>query len=281
MSFPILISSQNYVAGNQFAIDLPASVDLSQYEAAVDTMFIYYSWYNISAAVGNNTFSLTIPSKGTFLITLPDGAYNISTLNNYLQFWFISNGYFITNNTTGVNTYYAAFQLSPQSYKVQFITTALPTSTPAGFTAGFGFSTWGGTANQSMQLTLTATQGLRSIIGFVAGSFPPAPTIAGTTYTAESTVVPNVNPQSSIQCRLNCLYNTFSSNTSLLHVFSNNATSIGALIDASPPSPSYVPCQGIWNQLTFSLFDQSGNPLQFLDTNITVKLVFRAKRANI
>lgn len=279
MSFPILISADNHAGGNRYQVDLPTSVNLQNFDVAVDSMFMYYSWYNISAANRNNSFSLTIPSKGTFNIVLPDGAYNISTLNSYLQFWFIANGFFITNNATGVNTYYAAFQISPQSYKVQFITTALPTSTPAGFTAGSGFATWPGTANQSIQLTLTSAQLLSVIIGFAPGTFPAVPTIAGSVSTIESTLVPNVNPNFAIQVRLSCVYNTFSSNSTLLHVFSNNASSIGALVDASPMTPSFVPCQGYHSQLALTIHDQSGNPLEFLDKNVAIKLLFK-KRAD-
>jgi len=281
MSFPLLVSSANYVDGNRFQIELPNTIDLNDYECAIGNCFVYYSWYNISAALNNNTFTLTIPldTPTTATITLPDGAYNITTLNNYLQYWFITNNYYISNNSTGVYTYYAAFQLSPQSYQIQFITTTLPTSTPSGYTAASGFSGhWPASSNQSMQLNVLSTNTFGSIIGFSTASYPPAATISGTTYTASSNLTPNVNPIYAVQIRLSCLYNQFSSNTTLLHVFTNNDKQIGELIDASPTFYSYTPCIGSHKILTLSFYDENGNVLGLLDPNIMIKLLFRRKK---
>ena len=47
----------------------------------------------------------------------------------------------------------------------------------------------------------------------------------------------------------------------------NNGVNIGALIDASPNFYQPVPCAGSFNEITLSLFDQSGNPLALIDPN--------------
>lgn len=280
MAEPIVFNSTNFISQNVFRVRLPSTVNLSDYVANVDNCILYYSWYNITAALNNNVFQLTIPTAtpATYTITLPDGAYNISTLNDYLQYWFVQNGFYITNNTTGVNTYYAAFVVSPQSYQVQFITTALPTSTPSGYTAGSGLSDkWPASSNQSMQLIVPSTNSFKSIIGFAAGTYPASPTITGTTYTASSTVVPNVNPIYGVQLRLNCLYNSLSSNSQLLYTFTNNGVGIGALIDASPNFYQPVPCSGSFSEIVLSLFDQNGNPLALIDPNVMIKISFRKR----
>lgn len=281
MSFPILISSSNYQSNNLFKISFPNIVDLNDFECSVGEMFLYYSWYNISAALNNNQYQLVIPTNTpqTFTITIPDGAYNISTLNNYLQYWFIANNFYITNNTTNVNTYYAAFAISPSSYQVQLLTTALPTSTPSGYTAASGFSgNWPSSSNQSMQFIISSTNTFNIIIGFNAGTYPPVATISGTTYTASSQLVPNVNPISTVQCRLSCLYNEFSSNSQLLHTFTNQGVSIGNIVNASPNFYQAVPCSGSHKDLYFSLFDSNGNPLGLLDSNVCIKLNFQKKK---
>ena len=290
MSFPVYINSSNWVSGGNFKVSLPNSVDLSPFDVSVDQMFVYYSWYNISAALGNNQFQIKIPTKSstiTSTITLPDGAYNISTLNNYLQYWFLTNGYYAQNNSTGVYTYYGAFALSPQSYAVQWITTALPTSPATGYTYGSGWTTTINgdnlptSSNQSIQLVVFSTNTFNQIIGFAAGTYPSSATISGTTYTAQSTLVPNVNPIYSVQCRLSCCYGRLSANSQLLHTFTNGSNSIGQLIDASPRFWQPVSCVGTHSELTFSMFDQNGNPLQLIDPNITVKLSFRRRDTNI
>lgn len=274
MSFPVLISSANYQSGNLFKLSFPNIVDLNDFECSVGEMFLYYSWYNISAAANNNSFQITIPlaTPVTVTLVLPDGAYNISTLNNYFQYWSILNGYTLQNPTTLQYYYFGSFQISPQSYQVQFIATALPSSvsgTDATVTpqlgsyvglssystviVGSGFhNLWPTTANQAIQLIISSTNNFGSIIGFAAGTFPSSSTISGTTSTVSSTLVPNVNPVSTVQCRLSCLYNQFSSNSQLLHVFTNQGVSIGNIINASPNFYQAVPCTGSHKDLYFS-----------------------------
>jgi len=303
MSSPVLISSANYVNNNLFKITLPHTTDLTDYDCSIDEMFLYYSWYNISAAANNNTFQITIPLSTpiTATLVLPDGAYNISTINNYFQYWSILNGYYLQNQTTLQYYYFGTFQVSPQSYAVQFITTAFPSSsdssdanatpklgnyvglgnTNTGVNVGSGFTgKWPTAAYQTEQLIVSSTNGFGKIIGFAAGTFPSSSTIpsSGTTSTVQSTFTPNVNPVSTVQCRLSCLYNQFSSNSQLLHVFTNKGTSIGNIIDATPNFYTSVPCSGAHKEIYFSLFDSLGNPLGLLDSNICVKLSFKKVR---
>ena len=279
MSFPVLVDGTANVSSNSFKFNLSTTVDLNEFEVAVGQAFLYYSWYNINAApLNNNKFTLTIPTSGSSTvnaIVIPDGAYQIDDLNNYLQYWFIQNGYYLTNNTTGLNTYYASFSISPTSYAVQFNTTPLPTSLPAGYTSGG--MTFPASANQHMQITIASTNNFKDIIGFSPGIYPAVPTNTGSK-TKASDYAPNVNPVSSIQVRLSCVYNPMSSNSQLLHVFTNKGVKIGAIIDASPSYEQYVPCIGSHREITLSFYDQSGYILNILDKNILFKLVFRKKQ---
>lgn len=276
MSFPIVINNTNFVNANTYKIQLSSTIDLNDYAVAVGQAYVYYSWYNINAyPLNNNKFTLTIPKFGgsdTLNITIPDGAYNISDLNNFLQYTLIQGGYYITNNTTGVNTYYASFAISPTSYAVQFNTTPLPTSLPVGYTSGG--MTFPASANQHYQLTIASTNNFKDIIGFNAGTYPASPTNAGN-QTKSSDYTPNVNPISAVQMRLSCIYNPFSSNSQLLHVFNNRGVSIGNLIDASPNYEQFVPCVGAHRELTLSFYDQNGYVLNILDKNLTIKLIFK------
>lgn len=277
MSFPIVISSVNRDTANTFKVALSTTIDLSSYEVAVGQAFVYYSWFNISAKQNNNAFTLIIPRNGgsdTISVTIPDGAYQISDLNNYLQYRLIQGGYYLTNSATGVNTYYASFQVNPTNYKIQFNTTPLPTSLPAGFTSGG--MTFPASANQHYQMTVSSTNTFGDIIGFNSGTFPSVATNVGVV-SSESQKVPNVSPVSAVQMRLSCVYNPFSSNSQLLHVFTNQGSRIGEIIDASPNYEQFVSCTGGHRELTLSFYDQLGNPLDILDSNLTVKLVFRRR----
>ena len=276
MSFPIIINSTNRINQNTYTVNLASTIDLNNFSVAVGQAYIYYSWYNINASpLNNNVFQLTVPTSTTPLnltITIQNGSYNISDLNNFLQFYLISQGLYITNNTTGVNTYYASFSISPTSYAVQFTTTPLPTSLPSGFTSGG--MTFPASANQHYQIGILSTNNFKDIIGFNAGTYPTLPTNVGV-QTKSSDYTPNVSPISAVQMRLSCVYNSFSSNSQLIHVFTNGDASIGQLINASPIELQYVPCNGSHREVTLQFFDQNGNALNILDPNIIVKLVFK------
>jgi len=277
MSFPIIVNSSNYVSNNTYRVELANVIDLSEFEVSVGQAYLYYSWYNISAALNNNKYQITFPTLSgatTTTITIPDGLYNIYDLNNQLQFWFLSMKYYIVNDVTGYYTYYGAFQLSPTGYSIQWITTPLPTSLPSNFTSGG--MTFPVSANQHPQLTILSTNDFKDIIGYSVGIYPSVPTNLGV-QTTESTTPPNVSPISAIQMRLSCCYNPFSSNSTLIHVFSSQGVGIGESVNASPIQLQFVPCIGSHKTITLQFYDQIGRVLDLLDRNIVIKLIFRKK----
>lgn len=272
----ITFTANDYVSGNVFRRKLPSTTDFTDQYVNVDTCAVYYSWYNISAALNNNTFQITMPLNTpiTTTITLEDGAYNVSTLNNAIYNWFYSNGYYISNNTTGAITTYGTLQVSPSSYKIQWISYKIPTSLPSGYTAGSGFSTWP-TSGNFPQLTVLSNN-FGSLIGFSAGSYPASPSNTGIVNTSQSTSIPNVNPIYSIQLRLNCIYNPVASNSQALYSFTNQGVALGTLIQADPRFRQPRQCMGSYSDITLSLFDQSGNPIALLDPNICITISFSA-----
>lgn len=279
MSFPIIINSSNYVSNNTYRVDLAHNTDLSDFDVSVGQAYLYYSWYNISSNLNNNKFQITFPTNGssvTTTITIADGAYNITDLNNALQYWFISMGYYLIDSVTGYYTYYGAFQLSPTGYSVQWITNPLPTSLPSSFTSGG--MTFPALSDQHTQLTILSTNDFSDIIGYESGTYPTLPTNVGI-MTSESTNPPNVSPISAIQMRLSCCYNPFSSNSTLIHVFSSQGVAIGESINASPIQLQFVPCIGSHKTITLQFYDQLGRVLDMLDRNVVIKLIF--KKSNL
>jgi hypothetical protein len=278
MSFPIIINSTNRISSNQYKISLSSTLDLTDFQVAVGNAFIYYSWTNINAyPLNNNSFQIAFPnylSGALQTLTIPDGTYNISDLNNYLQYWMISKGLYLINTVTNQNLYYMNLSVNPVTYKIQLNTYPLPTSLPSGYTSG-GMS-FPAVINQHPQILIFQLNNFKNLIGFNQGIYPPNITNVGT-YTKESDYIPNVNPINSIQVRLSCVYNPFSVNSQIIHCFSNKDAAVGTIIDASPLQLQYVPCTGSHKELLLSFFDQNGNVLNIQDPNLTIKLIFRHK----
>ncbi|EEY61760.1 uncharacterized protein PITG_13691 [Phytophthora infestans T30-4] len=90
MSFPVLLNVNNQVAQHQFRYRFSQPIDFSQFEIALGSISIYYSWKAITAQRQNNSFKIIWPTAATtttYSITLPDGTYAASDINKYLQHW--------------------------------------------------------------------------------------------------------------------------------------------------------------------------------------------------
>ncbi|DAZ93665.1 TPA: hypothetical protein N0F65_012873, partial [Lagenidium giganteum] len=122
-AFPILLNLNNQVSTNQYKYTFSQPIDFSQYEVALGSISIYYSWRAITAQRGNNTFKVIWPtgsSTTTYTITLSDGTYTANDINNYLQYFCIQNNLYLINNTTGSYYYFISCAVNTSSYAIQF-----------------------------------------------------------------------------------------------------------------------------------------------------------------
>ncbi|GMG17807.1 unnamed protein product [Phytophthora fragariaefolia] len=116
-----MLNIKNQISQHQFKYTFSRPVDLSKPEVALGSISIFYSWNAITAARGNNSFKLIWPTGATtqtFTITLPDGTYEASDINAYLQYWSIQNGLYAINNTTGQYYYFISCAANPSAYAV-------------------------------------------------------------------------------------------------------------------------------------------------------------------
>jgi len=285
MSFPVMLNSTNKVDANNYKVSLASNMNLTNYEVAVENLFMYNSWNTISAALNNNKIRLIIPLGGgssfNNILTIPDGQYDIDTLNKWLQnkFIYTYNTYLINSNKE--NVFYASFSINPGTYQVQFQSNYIPGTLPSGWSLpslNEGWTLYGLPSSGSfIQIEIYTNNGLKDILGFNPGTYPSSPNYAGTYYYFKlSDYIPNVNPISSIQMRLNCVYNEFASDSRLVHCFTNNNALFGEMIDASPNSPTFIPCSNnSFKEIIASFYDQNGNNLNILDSNLLIKLLFK------
>jgi len=98
---------------------------------------IPYSWFNVnSGQYNNNTFQYTFPTstgQQTFTVSLPNGFYSATDINNYLQTQMIQRGQYLVNSA-GEYVYYITLQYDTNYYAVQLMCFALPTSLPTNYT---------------------------------------------------------------------------------------------------------------------------------------------------
>jgi len=274
---------------NKFVYRFPNSVQFKDNYIAFASCSIYYSWFNITSEYQNNIFSYNwIDGAGvatTYTITIPNGLYEIETLNQLLQFTMIQNGHYLVNGS-GENVYYAEFLVNPARYAVQINTYLFPTALPAGFTnpASVPFPP------QSFNPVITIPAKFNIIVGYSAGfataqnlnnSFvPPAndpfvSKLANGTISYISTQAPNVQPNSSLLFSISNIDNAYAQPTSIIYTLVP-AVAVGEIIYEKPPNFIWTKLiNGTYNELRLVILGTDLQPIAINDPSITIVLVVR------
>lgn len=283
---PIIINSNNLVENgfnNTYQYNFPTgSVTFKDDQIAIAQISIYYSWFNISsqttgAQYNNNVFQYIWYDAGgatTYTVTLPDGFYEISDINAYLQYVFVTNGHYLVDGA-GDFVYYMELKVNQTYYGVQLNSYPIPTGLPAGWTnpAGMTFPAVASTP----QLIVLSTNNFADVIGFTAGTYPTV--TQATNYSVLSSYTPQVTPINSIILTCSLLNNKYSLPSTLLFTFAPRNATFGELVDITIPQYTFTDIQdGDYNSLTIEFLDQNLRKVFIRDSNLVVTMVIASKQ---
>ncbi|GMF61693.1 unnamed protein product [Phytophthora fragariaefolia] len=193
-------------------------------------------------------------------------------INNYVQYWGIQNNLYLTNDTTGEYYYFISCVENPSAYAIQF--TMMPVKNLTGYTAASGMPTMPVTAYPpQLQINNSA---FGDIVGLDVATYPSSQQTS--IYAVNSNKTPQIDPVSAVVVGLNCLYNPLASNAQALHTFTSSGVGYDGLITTSQAAGiTYTPCQGTNNEIVVSFYDQNFQPLQIVDGNVCIRLLFTQK----
>ena len=287
----IILNTANIVPdgqNNKLVYKFPNSILFKDNSIAVSQVSMYYSWFNITAELQNNTFSYTWTNgttTTTYNIVIPDGLYEIADLNAFLQFTFIANNQYLVD-ANGRYVYYAEFILNPTAYAVQINTYLVPTTLPVGYTnpSGMVFPTT--TFNPS--ITLPAN--LNAIFGFTAGYTTPnnignsyVPPLNQTkikkngagTISMLSTQAPDVQPNPSIYISVSNINNPYALPSSIIYTIVPTGA-VGTLITDKPPQFIWNKMiDGTYNELRLTFLGSNLQPIPLNDPQMTIMLTIK------
>lgn len=283
--FPILFTATNLIPdqfNNKYSFDFPqggVKLDRSS-KIALASIQMPNSIFNISAAYGNNTFSVIIPvgaGSTTLNITLPDGNYGVSDINSYIQWYLINtaaNYYLI--DSSGNNVFYIELVENAPRYAVQLNEFAIPTALPAGWSNPGGWAL--PTTTRTPQLVVSG--GFATLIGFNAGTFP-SPTQT-TNYSKISDFTPTVNTVSSVIVLCSLITNNYSIPSNNMAVFTFAGVTFGDLLNYLPPQYSWVSAKhGVHTSIQIRFVDQNLNDVMFEDKLSAMMLVMSNSFQNV
>ena len=296
--FVIVMNSTNIVAdglNNKLVYKFPNSVVFKDKYIAVSSISMYYSWFNITSNYGNNTFTFTWTAGAVttpYTITIPDGLWDISAINNYIQFYCISKSlYWIIG---GTNYYPFELLVNVNRYAIQLNTYYIPVSAPTGATVPSGFPGW---PNTPQNPVVTFPLAFNKIVGYTAGFasaanasgayVPPANPTASSNYASKDTTTntisylsnlsPDVQPNSSILFVMSNINNPYSQPSGTIYSLNSNVA-VGNLISEKPPNFMWNRLiDGTYNELRLSFFSPTLQPIYINDPNMTILLSIRDK----
>ena len=269
---------------NRFVYRFPNSVVFKNSYIALSQASLYYSWFNITSVLQNNTFQISIDGHSTFIsITLPDGQYEISDINAYLQQICIDNDFYMTD-VDGNYVYWLEMVVNPTRYAVQLNCYQVPAALPADNKSPHTFS---GVAFYP-QFLLPAD--FNKICGYVADFTTPVDATAfttaygtGTSYAESandtfsfiSTTSPDVQPNANALISISNIDNIYASPNSIIYAITPQ-TGLGGLIQDKPANFAWNKLlNGTYNQLRIELVGNNNVPLVMNDSNITLLFVIK------
>jgi len=279
----LILSQKNVVAGSNntaFEYSFPGGgIQLHKHtKIALASITMYNSTPNISAALGNNTFSYKWLGGATeFPVVMPDGFYEISDLNNFLHQTMLNNGHYLTEDNTGDAVWFLSMSVNASTYKIDLLAYPMidTTYTAALYTqpaAVPGIPVWSIPAvSANPQFVIPATN-FALVLGFAAGTYPAASNNVAIT-TSSSTIPPQVNPLSSYLVKCNLVNNPYGIPNSLIYSFPPSGN-FGTQFVVAPNEYSFIDCQdGYYNSMRIEITDQNDRPTVILDSNINILMV--------
>jgi hypothetical protein len=278
---------------NKLVYKFPNSVIFKDKYIAVSSIAMYYSWFNITAALGNNVFTFTWTAGVTttsYTVTIPDGLWDIAAINNFIQFRCIElNLYY----TIGGNNYYP-FEIitNLNRYAAQLNTYLIPTVAPAGATTPAGFPGFPTTTQNSV---VTFPSGFNKIVGYTAGFVSAANVGNATTfgtptsltnYAAKNSIgtisylsntAPDVQPNASILFVMSNINNPYTQPSGIIYSLNSNVP-VGELITEKPPNFMWNRLiDGTYNELRLTFQTPLLQQIAINDPNMTILLTIRDK----
>ena len=287
----LIINSTNLIQdgqNNKLVYKFPNSVFFKDSYISLSQAQLYYSWFNITSDYQNNIIQYVWRNGAgvstTYTVTIPNGLYEIATLNQLLQFTFITNGHYLVDSG-GSNVYYAEFLVNPARYAVQINTFQFPTALPVGWTNPAAVPFPPQTFNPSIILPANVNKIMGYVVNFTTdlninnAYVPPTSDyvskLANGTLSYISTTAPNVQPNSSVIITVSNIDNQYAQPTGTCYTIVPSV-GIGEVINEKPVNYIWnklIP--GTYNQLTIRLLGTDLNPITINDPSMCFVFVIK------
>ncbi len=292
---------------NRVRLSFGSAQSFTNCEISLTKSNLYNSWYNVSAAIGNNQISYTIPLTAgpvTVNLTLPDGTYQIADINKFIQKDLYSRLYYFKPvSPAGVANAAPIYPINivadPVTYRVTI--NVLPLSPPPNPTYQEGGPdppdyAWaqnpsGESSTDVPQVTIPDLGASRNaggnsnmqssmsrVLGFAPGTYPIEND--GSQLSVTGTYTPTITLQNLIMFQCNLANDPNMVNYSnVIGQFIPKGSS-GDLMEFEDQNPSWHPVSDtMFNYIEVWITDEHNLPINVLDPIMTVSCQVRQRTA--
>ena len=268
----IILNSANYDSSRDvFSYRLPIPQTFVNRKVALSYCSIYKQFNNISLEYNNSKITITWIDGVDYDITIPDGNYTISQINNFLQFYMVTNKLYLidASNPTSL-LFYLELVTNPTLYGSQFNFYPVPNAqlaTTLGFIKPDG-ATWSlPSSKKNLQISFNADFG--SLIGFSGGNYGDAP---HTNTSVNSDKTPQIAKVNSLLIRSNLVNNEITIIPDILSAM-DLAGDYGDLLVKSIGQLLYSNISANnFSEIIVYFSDQNFNKLKIKDTEVCINL---------
>jgi hypothetical protein len=239
-------------------------------EVALASLYVYYSWNNITSAFNNNQCSYTWVDGTSHAVNFPDGYYGPSDITGYIQYVMTNNGHYLVDNN-GNKVFYIQIVANQVYYSDTIVCSPVPNgSLPTGYTNPNSVPL-NGKVPQLQVLNTPAGINFGTLIGFPVGYYPPTLAV-GAQYSINSINIPKVTNIANT--------GSFNSVRGIISSFAPGNTPFGGQIIVQPTFPTYFKVDdGRYSQITVSFYDDSNRPVVIIDPEIICVLSIRTRKS--
>lgn len=250
---------------NRLSYVLNKDLEPDKYKISLFSFSIPYSIPNISPIFNNNTFQI-IYNNITYNFTIDEGYYDITSLNNYFKYCQKNTLALPYNIVNTVDTFFFEIIENTTYYSTQLILK----KTVLNGTAGHIGAVYN---NNTFQIKFNSN--LSEFLGFKKDYLYPQ-TISNVDYTRlskDDNLIPNLTPVFSLNFSVNVITNEFSSNTTNIYSYTPLGINYGSLMYNIINPPLFFKSTARTNKIEINVYDQNGNKIKFLDSNMTINLL--------
>lgn len=252
---------------------------------SIESFQMYNSFYNITSEFGNNKIIYKWIDGTSYTFTIPDGFYDVSALNYFVQQQCLANDLYILSADKTNTLFFHEFISDTTLYKHKINTTYFPNQTlfnslgyhfPTDSTASW--ITWLQTStrwsvNRNIQIDIG---GLYSYFGMTSSDtlFPRTSDYStAKNYYYESTTTPELLKINSLSLMCNLIDSKYNIESQFLSSVRINAI-FGDMISLTNQGQNkYTIKQGNATELSIRILDESYQQFTIVDTNMTITLI--------